>query len=280
MRDSLHRGRPGRLLPFLLVISVAGGLALAFTVLSPPSSDAGPDAVLPAASQGPASLAVPEPMEPAFVPGTPRPLGSTRDIAYFAPVLQPTVARADPNTSATPVAGLTTRTPEGTGNIVLVLDRAADVEGKLWVRVRLSVPARNTTGWVPRRALGGYGTVRTRLVVDLRQLTATLFRSGRPVFRAAVGVGRPEWPTPTGEFYVRNKLTKYANPFYGPLAFGTSARSEVLTDWPAGGFVGIHGTDRPDLLPGRVSHGCIRLANEDIVRLARLMPVGTPLTIR
>lgn len=280
MRDSLHRGRPGRLLPFLLVVCVAGGLALAFTVLSPSSSDAGPDAVLPAASQGPASSAIPEPVEPAFVPGTPRPLGSTRDIAYFAPVLQPTVARADPNTSATPVAGLTTRTPEGTRNLVLVLDRAADVEGKLWVRVRLSVPASNTTGWVPRRALGGYGTVRTRLVVDLRQLTATLFRSGRPVFRAGVGVGRPEWPTPTGEFYVRNKLTKYANPFYGPLAFGTSARSEVLTDWPAGGFVGIHGTDRPDLLPGRVSHGCIRLANEDIVRLARLMPVGTPITIR
>jgi lipoprotein-anchoring transpeptidase ErfK/SrfK len=280
MRESFHRRRGGRLLPVLLVVSVAGGLALAFTVLSPPSSDAGSDAASPAASQGPASPAVPEPVEPGFVPGAPRPLGSTRDVAYFAPVLRPTVARADPSSSAAPVAGLTTRTPEGTRNIVLVLDRAADTGRRLWVRVRLSVLPSNTTGWVPRRALGGYGTVRTRLVVDLRRLTATLFRSGRPVLRADVGVGRPEWPTPTGEFYVRNKLTKYANPFYGPLAFGTSARSEVLTDWPAGGFVGIHGTNQPELLPGRVSHGCIRLRNEDIVRLARLMPVGTPLTIR
>lgn len=64
------------------------------------------------------------------------------------------------------------------------------------------------------------------------------------------------------------------------LAFGTSARSDVLTDWPAGGYIGIHGTDRPELLPGRVSHGCIRLRNADILRLAELMPVGTPLTIR
>jgi lipoprotein-anchoring transpeptidase ErfK/SrfK len=64
------------------------------------------------------------------------------------------------------------------------------------------------------------------------------------------------------------------------VAFGTSARSSVLTDWPAGGYVGIHGTDEPDLLPGRVSHGCIRMRNADIVRLARLMPMGTPLTIR
>jgi lipoprotein-anchoring transpeptidase ErfK/SrfK len=54
----------------------------------------------------------------------------------------------------------------------------------------------------------------------------------------------------------------------------------VLTDWPDGGFVGIHGTDAPELIPGRVSHGCIRLRNHDILRLAKLMPVGTPLTIK
>ena len=64
------------------------------------------------------------------------------------------------------------------------------------------------------------------------------------------------------------------------LAFGTSARSSVLTDWPGGGHIGIHGTFRPDLLPGRVSHGCVRLRNEAILRLAKLMPIGTPLTIK
>jgi lipoprotein-anchoring transpeptidase ErfK/SrfK len=61
--------------------------------------------------------------------------------------------------------------------------------------------------------------------------------------------------------------------------FGTTARSETLTDWPAGGYVGIHGTDRPELLPGRVSHGCIRLRNEDILALEQLMPIGTPVRI-
>lgn len=72
---------------------------------------------------------------------------------------------------------------------------------------------------------------------------------------------------------------RYSSRFYGPLAFGTSARSPVLTDWPDGGFVGIHGTDRPGSLPGRVSHGCIRMRNPDIVRLGKLMPVGTPITV-
>jgi lipoprotein-anchoring transpeptidase ErfK/SrfK len=135
-------------------------------------------------------------------------------------------------------------------------------------------------GWVPRQALGVYGVVHTHLLIDLERLRATLLRDGQPIFRAPIGVGRPEWPTPKGEFYIRNMLARYRSPFYGPLAFGTSARSSVLTDWPGGGFVGIHGTDAPELLPGRVSHGCIRLRNHDILELSRLMPVGTPVTIR
>jgi lipoprotein-anchoring transpeptidase ErfK/SrfK len=66
---------------------------------------------------------------------------------------------------------------------------------------------------------------------------------------------------------------------YGPLAFGTSAHSAVLTDWPGGGVIGIHGTNEPGLLPGRVSHGCIRLRNRDVVRLGRRLKLGTPITI-
>ncbi len=133
---------------------------------------------------------------------------------------------------------------------------------------------------MPRAALGGYGIVDTHLIVDLGDRRATLLATGACVFRAPVGVGTASAPTPRGRFYVRNKLTRYRNPFYGPIAFGTSARSATLTDWPAGGFVGIHGTNRPDLIPGRVSHGCIRLRNEAIRPARRLLPIGTPLTIR
>jgi len=70
------------------------------------------------------------------------------------------------------------------------------------------------------------------------------------------------------------------DPFYGPVAFGTSARSYVRTEWPGGGFIGIHGTSLPHLIPGRVSNGCVRLRNEDALRLARLLSIGTPVTIR
>ncbi len=162
---------------------------------------------------------------------------------------------------------------------MLALEEREDEIGLPWVRVRLPVLPHDATGWVPRQALGPYTLLRTRLVLDRKRLRATLMREGKVVFRAPIGIGKAKWPTPPGEFYVRNKLTKFAAPFYGPIAFGTSARSAVLTDWPGGGFVGIHGTNRPGLLPGRVSHGCIRLRNADILRLAKLMPVGTPVTV-
>jgi lipoprotein-anchoring transpeptidase ErfK/SrfK len=118
------------------------------------------------------------------------------------------------------------------------------------------------------------------LVVDRVRRRLTLLRDGRIVFAASVGVGTPSAPTPAGEFYVRDRLTTLARSFYGPVAFGTSARSPVLTDWPGGGFVGIHGTSEPQLIPGAVSHGCIRLRNDDVLRLDRLLEIGTPLTIR
>ena len=217
---------------------------------------------------------------PAFAVPTPRLLRDPATLARWATIEESTDVRRAPSPTAAVVTRIATATPEGTANLVLILGRARSSRDGLWVRVRLPILPNNSTGWVPRSALGAYHAVTTRLVVDLEQLAATLYRGGEPIFSAPVGVGRPQWPTPRGEFYIRDKLTRFRSPFYGPVAFGTSARSAVLTDWPAGGFVGIHGTNLPELLPGRVSHGCIRMRNTDILELARLMPVGTPLTIR
>jgi hypothetical protein len=212
--------------------------------------------------------------------GQPKPLPPSRYFSRWTVVRRSTVARVGADPAAPIAARLSDETPEGTANVVTVLDAKADGAGQLWVKVRLPVLPNASEGWVPRQALGAYHSVRTHLVVDRERLTVTLYRDGSRIFSASVGVGTSAWPTPSGAFTVRSKLTRYRSSFYGPIAFGTTARSAVLTDWPAGGFVGIHGTNEPQLLPGRVSHGCIRMRNHDIVRLAKLMPVGTPLTIR
>lgn len=277
MRSRAHRSNGFWV---LLVISIAVGFAVALPLLAGESrSQGGADDERSTGDDVSASL-IPQPVKPAFVPGRPTALKRSADIARWAVVRVSAAVRARPQANARVVGHIETRTPERTSNIVLVLGSRTDRAGALWIRVRLAALGRPQTGWVRRSALGGYGTVATHLVVDLHSLHATLLRNGRAIFRADVGIGKAAWPTPRGEFYIRNKLTDFASPMYGPVAFGTSARSSVLTDWPAGGYVGIHGTDEPDLLPGRVSHGCIRMRNADILRLAKLMPVGTPLTIR
>jgi hypothetical protein len=258
------------------LLACAMGALAAGLVTGALGSRSGPAAPSPSPS---ASQALPRTVRPTFTPGPARPLGSTRYASRWAPVRRATIARRAPVPGSAPVAGVATRTPEGTTNIVQVLGRREDGDGRLWVRVGIATLPNGRSGWVPRGVLGGYGSVDTRLVVDLSRLTATLWRAGRVLLRGRVGVGHRGCPPPRGRFYVRNRLTRFAGATYGPLAFGTNARSEHLTDWPGGGFIGIHGTDRPELIPGRISHGCIRMRNADILALAKLMPIGTPLTI-
>ncbi|MEA2483619.1 MAG: hypothetical protein QOC55_1566 [Thermoleophilaceae bacterium] len=207
-------------------------------------------------------------------------LSTPGTVSRWAFVLKPLVARVAPDPGAEAVAHVHVRTQDGTHELVMALQRVTDASGRRWVRVRLPILPNGSTGWVPQEGLGGFHRVHTWLRVDTKRLRATLVRSGRVVFRARIGVGRPRWPTPKGEFFVRDRLTGLPRGgMYGPLAFGLNARSAVLTDWPDGGFVGVHGTNEPYLLPGHVSHGCIRMRNADILRLGRLMPVGTPVTI-
>ena len=220
------------------------------------------------------------PLRPAWAEIRPVPLPVIRDASRWSPVIRTVLARVAPGPAAAAVAMVATRTPEGTTNILELLGPARRDEGVLWQRVRLAVLPNGTTGWVPRSALGGAVFLDTRLVIDRGQFRATLFRDGRPVFSAPIAIGQARWPTPAGEFYVRDVLTRYRSPTYGPVAFGTSARSPTLTDWPGGGYIGIHGTNQPSLIPGAISHGCIRMRNADILRLAALMPAGTPVTIR
>jgi lipoprotein-anchoring transpeptidase ErfK/SrfK len=200
--------------------------------------------------------------------------------ASWAPVVRRAVVRAQPRASARAVTTLDTKTTDSeTQNLVLILNQVDVSATETWYRVRLPILPNNSIGWVQARNLGELYKVNTHLYVDRAHFSATLKRNGKVIFKTIVGVGRTIWPTPRGEFYIRSKLTNFNDPFYGPIAFGTSARSATLTDWPGGGFVGVHGTNEPGILPGRVSHGCIRMPNASIVKLARLMPVGTQLTI-
>ena len=203
-------------------------------------------------------------------------LSDERTVTRWAHPAERAAVRVAPSRGARQVARLRFFTEDRRPEVYLVL-ASRRAGGATWLHVRVPMRPNGRTGWVRASALGPLHVVRTQLVVDRRALRATLYRRGNVIWTSVIGVGAPGTPTPAGRFYVRERLRGMGGA-YGPWAFGTSAYS-TLSDWPGGGVVGVHGTDRPELLPGRVSHGCVRVPNRRIARLARLMPIGTPVHI-
>jgi lipoprotein-anchoring transpeptidase ErfK/SrfK len=146
----------------------------------------------------------------------------------------------------------------------------------------VQIPRRpnGVTGWVPAAQVD-VAPVQTRIVVDLSARRVTLYRSGKRVLSSRAAIGSPATPTPTGSFYVNQRLipTDPHGPF-GPGAVGISAFSNVLTGWTQGGPIAIHGTNAPRSIGRAVSNGCIRLPNPVLRKLFAQALNGTPVLIR
>jgi L,D-transpeptidase-like protein len=200
-----------------------------------------------------------------------------RKFGYWAHANVAIRIHARPTIASPVVARLRLETAEGLPEVYLVLSRLVKPNGQTWVRVAIPMRPNGTTGWVVHGALGGLHRVGSWLVIDRSRLRARFLRWGRTTWSAPVGIGKQSTPTPRGLFWVTELLLSH-QAFFGPYAFGTSAYASV-SDWPGGGVVGVHGTSLPQLIPGRPSHGCVRLRNRDILWLARHMPIGTPISI-
>jgi len=171
------------------------------------------------------------------------------------------------------------RTSRVTGQLVLL---ALEV-GSAWTQVQLPVRPNGSTGWVRSCAvsLSGHDFSIDIALAD-HQIVVT--DGDREVLRSAVGVGRADRPTPGGDYFT-TELLRPPDPdgLYGPYAYGLSGYSDVLMDFRGGqGVIGVHGTNEPDLVGTDVSSGCIRLPNEQIIRMVEQigLPLGTPVTIR
>jgi hypothetical protein len=194
---------------------------------------------------------------------------------YWSHVRRAAAVRARPDLRSHRTGKIRRFTFYGNKDLVLVLARAGR-----WTRVRYAGLG-SRTGWVRTSALSGRHITRTWVLIDRGRKLLRAYRGDRLVVKARVGVGARGSPTPGGRFFIRERLVpRDKNSIYGVLAFGLSAYSRHRTDWPGGGQVGIHGTNEPGLIPGRISNGCIRLRNADVLRLGRVVGTGTPVQIR
>jgi len=158
-----------------------------------------------------------------------------------------------------------------------VLDTRCEVS---WYLVQLPLRPNGVTGYVRARDVD-VGVVHTRIVVDLSEREVVLYRDGRPVMRADAAVGSPETPTPTGRFYVNQRvIAEDASGSWGPGAIGISAFSAVHTYWAQGGPIAVHGTNAPWSIGRAVSNGCLRIDNVVLRRMFAATEAGAPVVIR
>ncbi len=172
-----------------------------------------------------------------------------------------------------------TQNPFGDEVPLLVTGAERDAAGGGWLKVLLPIRPNGASGWVKASDVRLIRQ-RERIVVDLSSRMLRHYVDGELVDRFSVGIGRPEFPTATGTFYVWGHVPQ-ASPTgpYGDFALPISGFSEVLKDWPGGGRMAIHGTADPGDRGQMVSHGCIRVYNPDMLRLRRV-PLGTPVVIK
>jgi lipoprotein-anchoring transpeptidase ErfK/SrfK len=139
------------------------------------------------------------------------------------------------------------------------------------------------------------------LVLDRSRRLLTVFENGRPLRRFPVAVGMPGWETPVGSFRV---LEKTINPVWEHPQKGTHTPSgpanplgsrwigfhqdcqgrrgwdgEQMLDIKGCVVTGFHGTPYSWTVGRALSHGCVRLHDEDVREVFELVSLGTPVTV-
>lgn len=106
------------------------------------------------------------------------------------------------------------------------------------------------------------------IFVDVEESKLYLFENGSLVNIYRCSGGKWSTPSPIGTWTITNKA-KWGEGFGG---------SWMGLNVPWGDF-GIHGTLEPDSLGWASSHGCIRMDNNEVAELYKIIPIGTKVTI-
>jgi lipoprotein-anchoring transpeptidase ErfK/SrfK len=263
-----HSARPARTalaVGALGAVTLAAALALALSGCGQ-SADARPLRAAPARH-------VAGPRPPRFTPPVPGQVATSTELA---------TVRRSASRYARPGRLATGTVPAGWYQRPSVLPVIAVKPG--WVEVRLAQRPDESTAWLPASDVR-LSTTPYQIVVDLATTRLSLFDHGRLVFSAPAGVGTTDDPTPVGQYFVAfDEPPPQPNPGYGPFIIVTSAHSPTISDWEGSGdaVIGIHGPLGEDREIGssgaKISHGCIRLHDSALERLAKVPP-GTPIDI-
>ena len=185
--------------------------------------------------------------------------------------------RAAPSPHAAVIKTLTQFRDDYRVQVVYAVGVKIGTDKRPWYKISVPMRPNGTMGWIPAGTAQVSPTV-AQIDVHRQSRTIDLFFHGAHVWHAIVAIGAPGMETPLGRYFVAARFVPYDDPFLGVFGVETSGYSK-LTEWPGGGWFGIHGTDMPQLLGQAVSHGCVRVSNLTATKLRQYAPLGTPIVI-
>jgi lipoprotein-anchoring transpeptidase ErfK/SrfK len=145
----------------------------------------------------------------------------------------------------------------------------------------VSIPyvAGTPTGWI---ALRGLELTTTDISVEADRSSHELVvrRAGEVILRAPAATGAASSPTPTGSYFVTDRVAFPRGGALGTFAFGISGiQPNLPPGWDGGDQLAIHGTDDPASIGTSASAGCLRVSERVLDRLRPLLGLGTPVVI-
>lgn len=124
------------------------------------------------------------------------------------------------------------------------------------------------------------------LLIKLRDRRVYLYQNKKLKISYPIAVGKAGWETPTGNYQVLDmqRHPVWEEPWTGKVILD-GPKNPLGERWI--GFwtdnvnsIGFHGTPAENLIGQAVSHGCVRMRNQDIIALFEQVKLGTPVTVK
>jgi len=225
-------------------------------------------------------LAAPATTFGASAPLPPQPpragLASTATLVSDAPVY------ARPGASKVVTTARADTAWTGSQAVLLITNSTTAADGRLWLKLLLPTRPNGSEGWILADH-AQISTTKARVEVSIRARKLRLRVAGKVAMTTRTVVGKRSTPTPRGNFAIYERADSALGANVGPFALHLTAFSDVLHSYDGGpGRIAIHGRAGSllaDPLGSARSHGCIRISNSPLKRLAKFAKPGTPVSI-
>lgn len=123
------------------------------------------------------------------------------------------------------------------------------------------------------------------LLLKLKQRKLYVYQGEKLLNTYPVAVGKAKWETPTGNFKVMNMIknpgwTNFKTGEKIPPGANNPLGERWIAFWTDGNdYIGFHGTPNRSSVGQAISHGCVRMYNEDARELYDLVTVGTEVIV-